>query len=208
MHPLVSAWFSFPTKGTMMLPLHNKFTGLRYFNSSLILSLSHHCDMENQWKRPKHKYIKVNVKGGLDVSQCLASVSAVMRNEYGRYIDSYKGIIGFTTPIVAELYAILYGMDLAWGVHDRIIIESDSSEAIDLVNGVQGDSALGYELKIIDMWKAKKEWTVEFTLANKYQNEEARAVTVLALEEASVGVFDTEEPLRNMWKILQDAKME
>lgn len=164
--------------------------------------------MENKWKRPKHKYIKVNVKGGLDVNQCLTSVSAVMRNEYGRYIDSCKGIIGFTTPIVAELYAILYGMDLAWGVHDRIIIESDSSEAIDLVNGVQGDSALGYELKIIDMWSAKKEWKVEFTLADKNENEEARAVTVLALEEASLGVFDTEEPLRNMRKILRDAKME
>lgn len=164
--------------------------------------------METQWKRPKHKYIKVNVKGRLDVGQCLASVSAVMRNEYGIYIDSCKGIIGFTTPIVAELYAILYGMDLAWGVHDKIIIESDSSEAIDLVNGVQGDSALGYELKIIDMWKAKKEWTVEFALADKHQNKEARAVTVLALQEASLGVFDSKEPLRNMRKILQDAKME
>ncbi|KAL8123359.1 hypothetical protein AgCh_011360 [Apium graveolens] len=109
--------------------------------------------------------------------------------------DTEEKIVKYKARLVAKGYV------------QKIIIESECSEAIDLVNGVQGDWVLAYELKIIDMWKAKKEWKVEFTLADKYQNEEVRAVTVLALKEATLSVFDSEEPLHILWKILQAAKM-
>ncbi|KAL8123362.1 hypothetical protein AgCh_011363 [Apium graveolens] len=129
--------------------------------------------------------------------------------------DVQEKIVKYKARLVTKGYVQKQGIDYE-GVFApviriletvRIIIESECSEAIDLINEVEGDWALAYELKIIDMWKAKKEWKVEFTLADKYQNEEARAVTVLAFKEATLSVFDSEEPLHILWKILQAAKM-
>ena len=103
------------------------------------------------WSRPALNVAKVNCKGLFDRSRMRASVGCVMRNHRGKWMKGAAGMIGLAVPLGAELWSIYYGLKLAWeyGVK-RVVIESDSLEAVNHVNNP--DSSFWFA-EMVDMIK-------------------------------------------------------
>ncbi|MBA0815447.1 hypothetical protein Gohar_000217 [Gossypium harknessii] len=65
----------------------------------------------------------------------MASAGEVVRDDKGDWISGFSRSLGVATVLHSELWAILDGLNLAWDRGFRkIILESDSKEAIDIIN--------------------------------------------------------------------------
>ncbi|PNX68839.1 ribonuclease H, partial [Trifolium pratense] len=63
-----------------------------------------------------------------------AGFGGLIRNDIGEWMHGFSGSCGHASNLLAELYAILKGLQLAWGLGYRTInLESDSKSAIDLI---------------------------------------------------------------------------
>ncbi|XP_012461277.1 uncharacterized protein LOC105781288 [Gossypium raimondii] len=87
------------------------------------------------WSRPPHGVLKINTDGAPIKSSAMASAGEVVRDDKGDWISGFSRSLGVATVLHSELWAILDGLNLAWDRGFRkIILESDSKEAIDIIN--------------------------------------------------------------------------
>lgn len=102
---------------------------------------SHPCwnnPHEVVWLPPADGSIKVNVDGSSFGNPGQAGYGGLVRNNLGEWICGFYGSCGVADNLIAEIYAIMHGLDLAWnrGYRD-VILGTDSKSAIDLLNTAQ-----------------------------------------------------------------------
>lgn len=102
------------------------------------------------WSRPPHGVLKINTDEAPIKSSAIASAGEVVRDDKGDWISGFSRSLGVATVLHSELWAILDGLNLAWDRGFRkIILESDSKEAIDIINN-GSDFLSSLALVIID----------------------------------------------------------
>jgi ribonuclease HI len=77
---------------------------------------------------------ELNVDGSSFGNSSHGSFGGLIRNNIGEWMHGFSGSCGRASNILAELYAILKGLQLAWDLgYCTITLESDSKSAIDLI---------------------------------------------------------------------------
>ena len=76
---------------------------------------------------------RVNVKGVFSRSHMTASVGGVLKKD-GAWVRGVGGNIGLAVPQTAELWAIFYGLKMAWELEKtNVVVFSECREAIDAI---------------------------------------------------------------------------
>ncbi|XP_061367067.1 uncharacterized protein LOC133310186 [Gastrolobium bilobum] len=84
------------------------------------------------WTAPSQGFLKLNVDGA--ASDNKVTCGGLLRDWNGSWLCGFSAFIGSCSPLQAELWAILRGLDLAWKYGwKNIILESDSVQAISLL---------------------------------------------------------------------------
>ncbi|KAK1400573.1 hypothetical protein POM88_000178 [Heracleum sosnowskyi] len=77
---------------------------------------------------------KLCVKGVFERSQMRASVGGIMKHN-GRWVRGFGSMIGLADPQTVELWAIYYGLRMAWEREmTSVVVFTERSDAIDLIN--------------------------------------------------------------------------
>ncbi|KAK8537192.1 hypothetical protein V6N12_043365 [Hibiscus sabdariffa] len=114
------------------------FLFLHYGNSGkigMLWSLMEFCPYANTvqcsitWARYYSEY------GAILPTTGIGSVSGVFRTDDGSWIYGFNKSIGIMQPLQAKLWGIFVGLQIAWDIgFERLLIQSDSKEAIKLLN--------------------------------------------------------------------------
>ncbi|KAF7843157.1 ribonuclease H [Senna tora] len=91
-----------------------------------------HKKLNESWTRPQGEWVKLNVDGAVCRITDDAGCGGLLRNSKGDWIKGFTCNLGKTTIICAELWGIYLGLKMVWNLgHRKVIVESDSSNAID-----------------------------------------------------------------------------
>ncbi|CAL1354069.1 unnamed protein product [Linum trigynum] len=86
------------------------------------------------WTAPTTGWWKVNTDGGAQSNPGMATAGGVIRNCYGDWIGGFCSKFGTGSALLAELWGIMQGLNLAWRKGAQfLILESDSQLALDLI---------------------------------------------------------------------------
>ena len=95
-----------------------------------------HLDpMNGRWFRPPPGYVKLNVDWSVRDGE--ATYGGLLRDDICRWQWGFSSFCGCSSPLYAELLALKEGLQgLLHHQCLRVIVESDSSEVVQLVNGL------------------------------------------------------------------------
>lgn len=85
------------------------------------------------WEVPQQGWTKVNVDAAVNSSSLAAGIGGLVRDSNGRWVARFQGWIRRTSIVCAEPWAIWYGLDFAHEGQRRVILESDSVEAVQAI---------------------------------------------------------------------------
>lgn len=107
-----------------------------------------------------------------------AGFGGVFRDHLGRWKSGFVGSIGLGSNLLAELQAIKNGLQLGWEFGDRrIICETDSLEAIELIDKANMNLH-SYARVIMGIMRLLKfEWQVELRYTLREANQVADYLT-------------------------------
>lgn len=105
-----------------------------------------HLDQVNgRWVKPIPGYYKLNVDGSFQDGK--AAYGGLLRNDAGQLIWGFVGYCGFTNALHAELMALKERLSTFHNKNAlRVVIESNSSQAVNLVLGFLDESYLMLDL--------------------------------------------------------------
>lgn len=87
------------------------------------------------WKPLTSDKVKLNVDGAVMRSTGRAGCGGVLRDHSGGWMAGFSHSLGSCDVFVAEEWAILKGLTIAWDLGVRCLtIESDSKDLIELLN--------------------------------------------------------------------------
>jgi len=90
--------------------------------------------ISNTWQPPMIGWVKVNVDGALTTTG-MAGCGGIIRDHAGNWVAGFTCNLGSCSVIEAEQWAVYRGLQLAWDLRlEKIIIESDSKNVIDLLS--------------------------------------------------------------------------
>ncbi|KAL8170434.1 hypothetical protein V2J09_022238 [Rumex salicifolius] len=73
------------------------------------------------WTKPDQGWVKINIDGASRLGSRHAAARGLIRNYGGNWEVSFVANLGYCSALEAELWAILHGLDMAWGKgYDRI----------------------------------------------------------------------------------------
>ena len=122
-------------KGSTNLQASIDNIGARLKECSLVFShpeahMSAHSNV--RWSPPSIGTIKLNVNATIFLSN--TALAVVVRNEHGAMLKVWAKIMPKFSPLVAEIEAILWALQLAKGeLWSNIFVESDSKNNIDTI---------------------------------------------------------------------------
>lgn len=97
-----------------------------------------------KWCLPPENKFKVNVDGS--VRRNLAAAGGLIRDDKGNWILGFVEGSDNCSVLMTEILAIRKGLKFAWERHlPLVIIESDSSQAVELINGFPDPNHSHYE---------------------------------------------------------------
>ncbi|KAK9042587.1 hypothetical protein V6N11_017654 [Hibiscus sabdariffa] len=108
----------------------------RYFNEPLkqFSNLKHRMDQHHVWSRPPLGWICLNVDGDVSSSTCIGSAGEFFRDNDGGWILGFGKLLGVTSPLIAELWAIYIGLKIAWdNGFEYVQIQSDCLGVVKLL---------------------------------------------------------------------------
>ncbi|KAK8556676.1 hypothetical protein V6N12_003073 [Hibiscus sabdariffa] len=112
-------------------------TWARYYSKCIIKAPSSHSPSRESkhWQRPELGWVSLCTDGVISPATGIGSVSGVFRTDDGSWIYGFNKSIGIMQPLQAELWGIFVGLQIAWDIgFERLLIQSDSKEAIKLLN--------------------------------------------------------------------------
>ncbi|GKU89499.1 hypothetical protein SLEP1_g3628 [Rubroshorea leprosula] len=84
---------------------------------------------------PPIGFIKLNTDGSALGNSDLADAGGVLRDDLGRRILGFSRHVGHITSLVAELWAIRYGLSIALSKgFNKLVLETDSKVAMTLID--------------------------------------------------------------------------
>lgn len=145
------------------------------------------------WVAPSAGWLKMNVDASF-ISTHRAATGGIIRDHSGVLIRAFSEKIVAPSPLCAELFAILSGLNLASDHHcTHLILESDCKHAVDLIKSSRPDLMLAPEARLlVDEIKAKinATWTVAINHVNPSCNSCADGLARSALNlDAGLNVF-------------------
>lgn len=109
-----------------------------------------------------------------------ASYGGVLRNAEGEWVWGFTGLCGLTFPLSAELTALEEGLLL---IHQhnclQVIIESDSSETVMLINGIPKADHMLFSTILECKRLQKCIWSSSVIYASRNYNNNADSITKL-----------------------------
>jgi len=123
------------------------------------------------WRYPSIDWVKINVDGCRKGNPGVAGAGGVIRDAIGRWIVGFTLNIGIYTLVGAELWAITNGLKLAWSKEfQKIVLESDSSLAVDLITKDKIIIDKNYNLIMQARELLAKEWDIQVLHVYKEAN--------------------------------------
>ncbi|KAI4313581.1 hypothetical protein L6164_026546 [Bauhinia variegata] len=111
---------------------NSQFLGLPSSSSSASAAVS---DSTAGWRFPEKGWIKCNVDGSFLPEKRSAGCGGVYRDARGNWLYGFSKKLVYNNLTTAEIDAIYTGLKVAWELgYKKIIIESDSTAAVDHVN--------------------------------------------------------------------------
>ncbi|XP_020412737.1 uncharacterized protein LOC109947231 [Prunus persica] len=109
--------------------------------NNLLKKTTSQTQMFLAWQPPPCGFSKLNIDGSrVSASGCIAA-GGIIRNSEGSWIAGFSANLGHGEVLVAEAWALYYGLNLAWQMGLRqITVNSDSALVVDMVNGEWVDS--------------------------------------------------------------------
>lgn len=128
----------------------------------------------NVLKKPPVGVVKIHVDGATSVERRMAGIGCVIRNHERAWIGGEERCVGRVGAFTAELYAILFG--LKWALDMRIrrmIVESDSKQAVELLLGSTEGSNEGWVIIDSCMELLSRDWVSELNHIPRGDNKAA-----------------------------------
>ncbi|CAL1392202.1 unnamed protein product [Linum trigynum] len=86
------------------------------------------------WKKPPIGWHKMNTDGANQSNMGMATAGGVLRDHNGTWLAGFCSKIGTGTALLAELWGVLQGLELAWKKGSRfLVLETDSQMALQLI---------------------------------------------------------------------------
>lgn len=90
-------------------------------------NLSKKKEMLIGWDKPREGFIKLNTDGYSKSNSVKVSAGGFLRNKEGRWINGFMANISQYDSLMAEIWAAIFGLEMAWnGGFKKIILEVDS----------------------------------------------------------------------------------
>ncbi|KAF7805280.1 non-LTR retroelement reverse transcriptase-like [Senna tora] len=157
----------------------NYMEGLKEAERTCIHSNNRHISNLNQikWNPPCNGWIKLNVDGSYWQHTDTISCGGVLRDEQGRWIKGFTKKMGRGNSNLAEAWAVLTGLKMAWDMKiDRIHVEADSLNIVNMIkDGVDVAHPLGVIVDKIREFCAK-DWAVYIDHVFRESNRVANAL--------------------------------
>lgn len=84
------------------------------------------------WTKPQEGFVKLNIDGSVDYHSNAACCGGAIRDSNGRWKSGFLYNFGVCSPLQAEAWALLRGIQLAVFMgYKKVIIESDSSVIVE-----------------------------------------------------------------------------
>ncbi|KAE8693093.1 hypothetical protein F3Y22_tig00110819pilonHSYRG00319 [Hibiscus syriacus] len=94
------------------------------------------------WQPPPESWVCLNTDASINPSTGFNSVGGAIRSHAGTWLIGFHKSIGITTPLQAELWGIFIGLQVAWEQgYERLQVQSDNSQAIQLLNDNAGQNS-------------------------------------------------------------------
>ncbi|MED6171274.1 hypothetical protein PIB30_117389 [Stylosanthes scabra] len=99
---------------------------------------SNNCNLRTNWEPPPRGWVKLNTDGAVWDSKNMAGCGGLIRTYDGSWVAGFTAKLGNCQVFQAELWGMRHGLQMAWdlGVR-RIIVETDSAEALDKLNSME-----------------------------------------------------------------------
>ncbi|CAL1373122.1 unnamed protein product [Linum trigynum] len=156
------------------------------------------------WKAPAAGWGKMNTDGAAQGSPRIASAGGALRDSQGTWLGGFCSKMGNGTAIMAELWGILQGLQLAWKKGIRfLILESDSQLALDLIKNRTDAAHLHATILGLIRRLLAQGWVVQ--LAHTYR--EGNRVADWLSKHSLVypfGTYELDEPPGDLKKIMQE----
>uniref|UniRef100_A0A2C9U0T0 RNase H type-1 domain-containing protein n=1 Tax=Manihot esculenta TaxID=3983 RepID=A0A2C9U0T0_MANES len=120
--------------GTCECGEHQLLCGSQFFNPSVSFGIPK-IGHEYAWQPPPQGWVKLNVDGSCLGNPGPASIGGLLRDTSSNWLCGFGLNIGEMSILNAEIIGISIGLQLAWSMgFRRVIAESDSLEAVRLIN--------------------------------------------------------------------------
>lgn len=96
-----------------------------------------------RWNPPSFNYWKLNTDGSAKGNPGIAGAEGIFRDSDGNRVKGYQHNLGQTTAVIAELWGLLSGLELAWELGCRKLhVELDSEIVCKMVHNQKHPTAL------------------------------------------------------------------
>ncbi|KAE8669528.1 hypothetical protein F3Y22_tig00112231pilonHSYRG00194 [Hibiscus syriacus] len=183
--------------------LSRSFTWARYYAESKVHSTPNRTtpNQQDAWNTPEPGWICLNVDGVVSSTTKNGAIGGVFSDNEGSWILGFNKTLVILQPLHAELWAIYVGLQVAWDHgFELLIIQSDSMEAVNLLNKPDAHSSPLPLVRVIDKIR-KQAWVTTIQWISRRGNSHADALA----KSTSFHSFDThffEEPPADLQQLL------
>ncbi|KAE8653749.1 hypothetical protein F3Y22_tig00117056pilonHSYRG00114 [Hibiscus syriacus] len=126
-----------------------------------------------QWRPAPAGWFTLNTDGAVHHTSSLGSAGGIIRNKDGDWIVGFNKAVGISSPLQAELWGILEGLQLAWSqILEHLQCQTDCAEALTLVTSSTAASSPVSIVRFIASL-ISKQWKVDFILIRREANATA-----------------------------------
>ncbi|PKI49381.1 hypothetical protein CRG98_030309 [Punica granatum] len=106
-------------------------------------------------------WCNLNTDGAAEGNPGKAGARGLIRDEHGKWLGGFAQNIGITTSVLAELWAVKTGLELAWDLEVRkLILEVDSEVVYHLLQSNR-DQPVGYGPLLRDICVlSHRDWSI------------------------------------------------
>ncbi|KAL4363202.1 hypothetical protein GQ457_04G035220 [Hibiscus cannabinus] len=128
---------------------------------------------------PPHDWVSLNTDAAVSSSSNFGAIGGVLCGSTGDWLCGYCKSVGVVSPLNAELWSILEGLNLAWTRgFPRVQVQSDCSAAIRLILDPTAASSSSGLVRRISAWQ-NRPWSLRFLWVPRETNMVADGLSKL-----------------------------
>ncbi|KAK7259832.1 hypothetical protein RIF29_25447 [Crotalaria pallida] len=162
-------------------------------------SLEQNARILTSWNPPSVGWIRINSDGSCRVNSHEVGCGCVIRGSNGEWIRGYSKYLGVSSsPLIAELWGVLEGLQLAWNLDFKMVeLHLDSLEAFNLLSGSHAGSYQGLGLISRISSLINRDWKVEINHIYRDSNRVADCMAKLSFSvdhPSDLALYSTPPP--------------